>query len=111
MQEGDISLPGLVPFELPGEVVKDLRPAGQEDDAARLPVETVNGMNPETRVTADLLPKVRVMLDPGPKKGAEVLFRPLLDAQPGRLLDDEPPATRRENGNGKKVCCHYSYPG
>jgi hypothetical protein len=106
MQEGDISLPGLVPFELPGEVVKRFPPAGQEDDAARLPVETVDGVNPETRITADVLPKVRVKPDPRPKKGAEVLFTPLLDAQPGRLLDDEPPVTRRENGNGKRVCCH-----
>ena len=111
VEEGDITLPGPVLFELSGEVAEGFWPAGQDDDPARLPVEAVDGMNSEPGITVDFFPEVRVIPDPGLKKGAEVLFTPLLDAQPGWLLHDEPTATRREDRNGNRVCCHYSCPG
>ena len=106
MKEGDITLPDLVVLELIGEVAKGLGPAGHEDDSARLPVEAVDGMNPEPGITVDSVPEVRVSLDPGLKYGAEIPFPLLLDAQPGGLLHHEPALTRREDRNGKSVHCH-----
>ena len=99
-------LPGVVVFELFGEVAKGLGPAGQEDDAACLPVEAVDGMNPEPGITVDSVPEVRVNLNPGLKNGAEIPFPLLLDAQPGGLLHHEPALTGREDRNGKSVHCH-----
>ena len=96
MEEGNITLPGLVVLELFGEVAEGLGPAGQEDDSARLPVEAVDGMNPEPGITVDSVPEVRVNLDPGLKDGAEIPFLLLLDAQPGGLLHHEPALARRE---------------
>ena len=106
MEEGDITLPDLVVFELFGEVAEGLGPAGQEDDPARLPVEAVDGMNPEPGITVDPVPEVRVSLDPGLKDGTEIPFPLLLDAQPGGLLHHEPALVRAEDRNGKRVCCH-----
>ena len=106
MEEGDITLPSLVVLELFGEVAEGLGPAGQEDDPARFPVEAVDGMNPELRITVDSVPEVRVNLDPGLKYGAEIPFPLLLDAQPGGLLHDEPALVRREDRDGKSVHCH-----
>lgn len=67
MEEGDITLPGLMVLELFGEVGEGLGPAGHEHDPARLPIEAVDGMNPEQGLTADSVPEVRVHLDPGLK--------------------------------------------
>ena len=106
MEEGDIALPDLVVFELLGEVAEGLAPAGQEHDPARLPVEAVNRMNPEPGIIVDLVPEVRVDLDPGLKNGAEIPSPLLLDAQPGGLLHHEPALTRGEDGNGERVRCH-----
>ena len=99
-------LPGVVVFELFGEVAEDLGPAGQKDDAARLPVEAVDRMNPEPGITVDSVPEVRVNLDPGLKNGAEIPLPLLLDAQPGGLLHHEPALARREDRNGKSVHGH-----
>jgi len=90
VEEGDIALPDLVMFELHGEVAEGRRVAGQEDNAARLPVKAVDGKNPEPGITVDLLPEVRVGMDPRLKDGTEVLPLRLLDAQPGGLLNHEP---------------------
>ena len=106
MEEGDITLPGLVVLELFGEVAEGLGPAGQEDDPARFPVEAVDGMNPELGITVDSGPEVRVDLDPGLKNGAEIPFLHLLDAQPEGLLHHEPALARREDRDGKSVHCH-----
>ena len=99
-------LPGVVVFELFCEVAEDLGPAGQKDDAARLPVEAVDGMNPEPGIPVDSVPEVRVNLDPGLKNGAEIPFPLLLDAQPGGFLHHKPALTGREDRNGKIVHCH-----
>jgi hypothetical protein len=72
VEEGDIVLPDLVLFELPGEVAEGFEAAGHEDDPARLPVEAVDGMNPKPGLTVNLVPEVRVSLDPGLKNGTEV---------------------------------------
>ena len=97
MEEGDISLPDLVVFELHGEVAEDPGQAGQEDNSARLPVKAVDGKNPEPGITVDLVPEVRVGIDPRLKEGTEVLPLLLLDAQPGGLLHHEPAPARRED--------------
>ena len=97
VEEGDIALPDLVVFELHGEVAEGRGPAGQEDNAARLPVKAVDGKNPELGITVDLVPEVRVGIDPRLKDGTEVLPLLLLDAQPGGLLDHEPAPARRED--------------
>ena len=97
MEEGDISLPDFVVFELHGEVAEGTGPAGQQDNPARLPVKPVDGKNPEPGITIDLVPEVRVGIDPGLKEGTEVLPLPLLDAQPGGLLHHEPAPARRED--------------
>jgi len=101
VEEGDITLPGLVMLELFGEVAEGLGPAGQEDDPARLPVEAVDRMNSELRIAVDSVPEVRVNLDPGLKNGAEIPFPVLLDAQPGGLLHDEPALAAVRIGMGK----------
>ena len=80
VEEGNIALPDLVVFELLGEVAEGLGPAGQEDDPACLPVEAVDGMNPEPGITVDHVPEVRINFDPGLKNGAEIPFPLLLDA-------------------------------
>jgi len=97
VEEGDIALPDLVVFELHGEVAEDPGPAGQEDNPARLPVKAVDGKNPEPGITVDLVPEVRVGIDPRLKEGTEVLPLLLLDAQPGGLLHHEPAPARRED--------------
>jgi len=97
VEEGDIALPDLVVFELLGEVGEGRWPAGQEDNAARLPVKAVDGKNPKPGITVDLLPEVRVGIDPRLKDGTEVLPLLFLDAQPGGLLNDEPTPARRED--------------
>ena len=97
VEEGHIALSYLVMLELPGEIPEGSGLAGQEDDAARLPVEAVDGKNPEPGITVDLLPEVRVSIDPRLKEGTEVLPLPLLDAQPGGLLHYEPAPACREN--------------
>ena len=97
MEEGDIALPDLVVFELYGEVAEGRGPAGQEDNAARLPVKAVDGKNPEPGITVDLVPEVRVGIDPRLKEGTEVLPLLLLDAQPGGLLHHEPAMACRED--------------
>ncbi len=97
MEEGDIALPDFVVFELHGEVAEGPGPAGQEDNPARLPVKAVDGMNPEPGITVDLVPEVRVGIDPRLKEGTEVLPLLLLDAQPGGLLHHEPAPARRED--------------
>ena len=97
MEEGDIALPDLVVFELPGEVAEGLGPAGQEDDPACLPVEAVDGKNPEPGITVDFVPEVQVGLDPGLKDGTEIPSPLLLDAQPGGLLHHEPALAPRED--------------
>ena len=97
VEEGDIALPDLVVFELPGEVAESPGPAGQEDDPARLPVEAVDGKNPEPGITVDLVPEVRISPDPGLKDGTEIPSPLPLDAQPGGLLHHEPAPARRED--------------
>ena len=99
-------LPGVVVLELFGEVAEGLGPACQEDDAARLPVEAVDGMNPEPGITVDPVPEVRVNLDSGLKNGAEIPSPLLLNAQPRGFLHHEPALTDRENRNGKNVHGH-----
>ncbi len=106
MKEGDISLPGLVMLELSAVVAESLRLAGKEDDPARLPVETVDGMNPETGITVDSIPEVWVSLDPGLENGAEIPFPVPLDAEPGGLLQHQPALADGEDRNGISVCCH-----
>jgi hypothetical protein len=97
MEKGNIALPDLVVFELHGEVPEDPGPAGQKDNPARLPVEAVDGKNPEPGIAVNLVPEVRVGIDPKLKEGTEVLPLPLLDAQPGGLLHYEPAPARRED--------------
>jgi len=97
MEEGDIALPDLAVFELHGEVAESPGPAGQEDNPARLPVKAVDGKNPEPGITVDLVPEIRVGIDPRLKEGTEVLPLLLLDAQPGGLLHHEPAPARRED--------------
>jgi len=80
MEEGDIALPDLVLFELPGKVAEGLWPTGHEDDPARLPVEAVDGMNPEPGFTVNPVPEVRVSFDPGLKNGTEAQSPLLLNA-------------------------------
>jgi hypothetical protein len=106
VEEGDITLPGHVVLELFGEVAEGLGPAGQEDDPARLPVEAVDRMNSEPRITVDSIAEVRGTLDPGLKNGAEIPFPLPLDAQPGGFLHHEPALVRREDRNGKSIHCH-----
>ena len=67
MEEGHITLPGLVVLELFGEIGEGLAPAGHEHDPARLPVEAVDRMNAEPGITVDSVPEARVNLDPGLK--------------------------------------------
>ena len=83
MEEGHIALSDLTVFELFGEIGEGLGPAGQEDDPASLPVEAVDGVNPEPGIIVDLLQEIRVGLDLGPEEGTEILFPVLLDAQAG----------------------------
>jgi len=97
VEEGDIALPDFVVFELCGEVAEGPGPASQEDNPARFPVKAVDGKNPEPGIAVDLVPEVRVGIDPRLKEGTEVLPLPLLDAQPGGLLHHEPAPARRED--------------
>ena len=97
MEEGDIALPDLVVFELHGEVAEGPGPAGQEDNPARLPVKAVDGKNPEPGITVDLVPEVRVGIDPRLKDGTEIPSRLPLDTQPGGLLHHKPAPARRED--------------
>jgi len=97
VEEGDIALPDLVVFELHGEVTEGPGPAGEEDNPARPSVKAVDGKNPEPGITVDLVPEVRVGIDPRLKVGTEVLLLLLLDAQPGGLLHDEPAPADRED--------------
>ena len=97
MEEGDIALPDLAVFELRGEVAEGPGPAGEEDNPACLPVKSVDRNNPESGITVDLVPEIRVGIDPDLKKGTEILPLLFLDAQPGGLLNDEPAPTRRED--------------
>ncbi len=106
MKEGDITLLNLAVLELSGEVTEGIQPAGKEDDPARLPVETVYGMNPELGIAVDSVPEVRVSLDPGLENGAEIPFPVPLDAQPGGLLHHQPALARGEDRNGISGCCH-----
>jgi hypothetical protein len=80
VEEGDIALPDLVLFELLGEVTEGFEAAGYEDDPACLPVEAVDGMNPEPRITVNLVPEVRISFDPGLKNRTEVQSPLLLNA-------------------------------
>jgi hypothetical protein len=97
VEEGDIALPDLVVFELDGEVAEGRWPAGQKDNPTRLPVKAMDGKNPEPGITVDLLPEVRVGVDPRLKDGTEVLPLLFLDAQPRGLLNHEPAPARRED--------------
>jgi len=97
VEEGDIALPDLVVFELPGQVAEGLGSAGQKDDPARLPVQAVDRMNAEPGIIIDFVPEVQVSLDPGPKDGTEIRSRLLLDAQPGGFFYHEPAPARRED--------------
>ena len=106
MEEGNITFPDLVAFELPGEIAEGLGPAGNEENPARLPVEAVDGVNSKPGITVDPLPEVRVSLDPGLKDGTEIPSLFLLNAQPGGFLHHEPTLARRQNRNGKRVRCH-----
>ena len=63
MEECHIALPDPAALELLGEVTENLRPAGQEDNPARLPVETVHGMNPEPGITVDPFPQLWIGLN------------------------------------------------
>ena len=111
VEEGDIALPDLSVFELRGEAGEGFGPAGQEDDLARFPVEPVNRMKPEPGIAVDLVPEVRIRLDPGLEDGAEIPSLLLLDAQSGRLLHHEPAPVRCEDGNGVRVGCHHKREG
>ncbi len=111
MEESDIVFPGLVVFKLLREVAEGLGPAGQEDDSARLPVEAVDGMNPEPGIIVDLVQEARICLDPGPKGGTEIPSPLLLDAQPGGLLHHEPARARCQDRNGKWVHGHHKKEG
>jgi hypothetical protein len=107
VEEGDITLQDLVVFELLGEVAEGSRPAGKEDDPARLPVEAVDWLNPEPGITVDLVLEVRVSHDTGLKDGTKIPSPPLLHAQAGGLLDHKPALARRKDRNGKRVRCHH----
>ena len=96
MEESDISLPDSVVLELRGEVAEGPGLAGQKDDPLVSPVKAVDRKNPESGITLDLLPEVRVGVDPRQKEGTEVLPLLLLDAQPGGLLHYEPAPARQE---------------
>jgi hypothetical protein len=104
VEEGDIVLPDLVLFELPGEVAEGLETAGQKDDPTRLPVEAVDRMNPEPGIRVNLVPEVRVSLDPRLKNGTEVQPRLLLNTQAGGLFHHEPAPACREDWNGERIC-------
>jgi hypothetical protein len=97
VEEGDIALPDLVVFELHGEVGEGRGSAGQEDNPARLPVKAVDGKNPERGITVDLVPEVRIGIDPRLKDGTEVMPPLILDAQPRGFLNNEPAQARRQD--------------
>ena len=97
VEKSDIALPDLVLFELLSKVAEGPGPASQKDNAARLPVKAVHRKNPEPGITLDLLPKIRVGIDPRLEDGTEVLPLLFLDAQPGGLLSHEPTPARRED--------------
>jgi hypothetical protein len=106
MKEGNVALPDIAAFELPGEVTEGLGPAGKEDDSARLPVEAVDRMSPESWIAVDLVPEVRVNLQPGLKDSRETPSMLRFDAQTGGFLYNEPARARSKNRNRERVQCH-----
>ena len=106
MEECDVTLPDLVALELPCEVAEGLGPAGQEDDSARFPVETMDGVNPEPRDKSDLVAEARVSLDPGPEDGTETHPPRLLNTEARRFFHRKPSLARGEDRNGEGVHRH-----
>ena len=97
MEKGHIAFPDFVVFELPGEIAERLGTAGQEHHPACLPVEAVDGLDPERGIAVDLRLQIGIGFDLGREDGAEIPSPLLLDAHPGGLFDHEPSLTRRQD--------------